>query len=154
AHDEARARALADAIQAQAVAEGRTIWIFVENPPAGMLQDAQVQFEHLVAELRLRPAVRLVLAGCEACVLAETVYETVAEARTGTLPGLLAEYIGEFTEADVRMTATEMARAMGYEWGAEVLTRIVRLALAGLSAQGGDLPVMGSEERRVGREQD
>lgn len=142
AHDEDRARALADAIQAQAVAEGRTIWIFVENPPAGMLQDAQVQFEHLVAELLLRSAVRLVLAGFETCVLAETVYETVAEARTGTLPGLLAEYIGEFTEADVHMTATEMARAMGYDWGAEVLTRIVRLALAGLPAQGGYYPVM------------
>lgn len=141
AHDEDRARTLADAIQAQAEAEGRTIWIFIENPPAGLLRDAQVQLEHLVAELLVRPSVRLVVAGFETCSLVEEIYATVGEARTGTLPGLLAEYIGEFTEADVRMTATEMARAMGYAWDAGVLDRIVRLALKGLQAQLGYYPV-------------
>lgn len=136
AHDEDRARTLAARIEAQAAAEGRTCWLFFDNPPSGLLQDAQVQFEHLVGELLLQPSVRVVLAGFETYGIVETLYETVAEARSAALPGLLVEYIGEFTAADVRFTAAEMARAMGYDWAPDVLDRIVRLALAGLAPSG------------------
>lgn len=137
AHDADRARALAAALEAQAQAEGRMLWIFFENPPSGLLQETQVQFEHLVDELMARPSVRVVLAGFETYKIAETLYETLGEARNSPRPGLLAEYVGTFTSADVRFTADEMARTMGYNWAAEVLDRIVRLALAGLGVAGG-----------------
>ncbi len=137
AHDEDRARTLAATMEAQAAATGQTLWVYFDNPPSGLLHEAQVQLEHLVAELAARPSLRIVLAGFETYELVETLYETVGEARNAVLPGLMAEYIGEFGALDVRFTAAEMARAMGYDWGAAVLDHIVQQALAGLPVTGG-----------------
>lgn len=137
AHDEDRARILAAAMQALAAREERMVWVYFDNPPSGLLQEAQVQLEHLVAELLGQSSLRIVLAGFETYELAETLYETAGEVRTATLPGLLTEYVGEFGAADLRFTAAEMARAMGYDWPPQALDRIVRLALAGLPSTGG-----------------
>ncbi|OYX44850.1 MAG: hypothetical protein B7Z02_03260 [Rhodobacterales bacterium 32-67-9] len=137
AHDEDRARTLAGALEEAAIAAGETWWFFLDNPPSGLLHETQVQLEHLVRALLARPHLRLVLSGFETYELVEQMFETVAEARAAALPGLLAEHVGEFGPADVRLTAAEMSRAMGYGWSADVIDRIVKLALAGLPASGG-----------------
>lgn len=137
AHDEDRAKALALRLDEAAIAAGETWWFFFDNPPSGLLHETQVQLEHLVQDLLARPRLRLILSGFETYELVDEMFETVAEARAATLPGVIAEHVGEFGPADVRLTVAEMNRAMGYGWSADVIDRIVRLALAGLPMSGG-----------------
>lgn len=136
----ARAAALAAALNARAEAEGGPIWIYVDNPPTGLVQTAQVELEHLVRAVLTQPGLYLVLTGFETYDLVPALYETLEEATRRSVPGLMVEYIGRFRQLDVRTTAQGMSLALGLDWegeGGGVLSWMVRRALRALPEAGG-----------------
>lgn len=129
AHDDDRAAMLADALAARAADTGRMIWIYFDNPPSGLLQDTQIQLEHLVEELIQRPGLRLVLAGFETYDLLPQQLGTVAAARQSTAPGLFVEYLTNFKRADVEATAKGISAALGLNWTGALLSEMVDRAV-------------------------
>lgn len=132
AHDDDRTRRLADRLDARGAAEGRTIWIYFENPPSGLLQDTQIQLEHIVEEFVARPNVRLMMSGFETYDLLPQQFASVQEARRATRPGVLVDYLGNFRRSDVDVTAREMDHALALKWGDAVRQRMVDRALHGV----------------------
>ncbi|MCB1313849.1 MAG: trypsin-like peptidase domain-containing protein [Sedimentitalea sp.] len=146
ASDRDRARRLADALQDRAEAAGETHWFHFENPPSGLSRNAQIQLEHVVSEILLRPDLRLVLSGYETFEMIERQFETVTEARDPGPPGLLVEFIGEFSRADLRATVAEMSRDLKLDWTADVIDHAVDLALAGVAPVAGFFPAAAARQ--------
>ncbi|OAN70689.1 hypothetical protein A8B78_04345 [Jannaschia sp. EhC01] len=129
AHDDDRAEKLADALAVHAAKTKRTIWIYFDNPPSGLLQETQIQLEHMVEELIQRPGLRLVLAGFETYDLLPEQFSSVAAARQSAAPGLFVEYLANFKRADVEVTAKGISDALGLKWSGALLTEMVDRAL-------------------------
>lgn len=129
AHDDDRARKLADALEAHARDNRRTLWIYFENPPSGLLQETQIQLEHLVEELLARPRLRLLLAGFETYDLLPGQFTTLAAARRSAIPGLFIEYLDHFTRSDVEVTAKAISAGLGLGWTPDVVAEIVKRAV-------------------------
>lgn len=129
AHDDERARKLADALSAHATAGKRTLWIYFDNPPSGLLQETQIQLEHLVEELIRRPGLRLILAGFETYDLLPEQFSNVAAARQSAAPGLMVEYLANFQRKDVETTARGISASLGLEWQGNLLTEMVDRAV-------------------------
>lgn len=132
AHDDDRAEKLADALSKYATDTGRTIWLYFDNPPSGLLQDTQIQLEHLVEELIQRPGLRLVLAGFETYDLLPQQFSTIAEARQSAAPGLFIEYLANFKRTDVEATAKSISAALQLNWTGDLLTEMVNRAVNGV----------------------
>ncbi len=144
ATDKDRAKALAATLQHRAAKASQTHWFYFDNPPSGLSRTAQVQLEHLVAELLIRPDLRVVLSGYETFSLADRLFETIMEARDHGPPGLLVEFIGEFTKEDLRQTITAMNADLGIGWSPGVIDYIMRIALAGIHSVAGAFPAKAS----------
>ena len=129
AHDDDRAEKLSDALAAHAAYTKRTIWIYFDNPPSGLMQETQIQLEHLVEELIQRPGLRLVLAGFETYDLLPEQFSSVAAARQSAAPGLFVEYLSNFKRADVEVTAKGISAALGLKWTGALLTEMVDRAV-------------------------
>lgn len=132
AHDDDRARALADAMQAKAAEEGRRWWLHFDNPPSGLREETQIQLEHLVEEALVRPDLRLVLSGFETYDLGPRLFASAAEARAANQPGLVGQYLQPFRRSEVAATVQAMDDALGLGWTGAARDLIVARALAGV----------------------
>ncbi len=129
ATDAERAQALADQLQARATERGRPLWVYFENPPSGLSQDAQIQFEHLIDALTRRADLRLVLAGFETYDLAPLQFSHPDEARHASARGLAVEYLGHFRRSDLVATVRAISDDLDLDWGQEMRGRVVARAL-------------------------
>jgi len=130
--DRERAAWLAAALQAAAVAQGMTTWIYFDNPTTGLTTEMQTQLEHLVAAVLAQPQLRLVLAGMETYRLVSVKFARPEEASDAPMPGVLVELIGHFTKGDVLTTAGAVSRGLGLNWSPDVIDLIVDRALHGI----------------------
>lgn len=140
ATDKDRAKTLASALQKRAAENSQTHWYYFDNPPSGLSRTAQVQMEHLVAELLTRPNLRIVLAGFETFSLADRQFETIMEARDHGPPGLFIEYIGEFTRDDLHQTVAAMVDDLGLGWNAAIIDHVITFVLADFPSVAGAYP--------------
>lgn len=140
ATDKDRAKTLATALQTRAGARDQTHWFYFDNPPSGLSRSAQVQMEHLVAELLTRPNLRVVLAGFETFSLVDRQFETIMEARDHGPPGLFVEFIGEFTRDDLHQTVAAMNDDLGLGWSEAVIDHVITVALADFRSVAGAYP--------------
>jgi hypothetical protein len=141
ASDEDRVRSLLTGVERRATETGHEQWIYFDNPPEGLSQAAQFQLEHLVRGIMRRTSLRIILAGYETYGLLETRYDRLDDALApGARPGLVIETLRGVSERDVAQTVTEMVRALGIDWGDDVILREVARALRGLTLVGGLVP--------------
>ena len=96
-----RARRLAQAIDLAADEAGRTVWFFVDNPALPLLETRRLELEAFVAECLPLPRIRLVIAGLETVPLGGLEFSSPAAADPDGPPGLVVEYVGGFTRADI-----------------------------------------------------
>ncbi|MEP5732059.1 MAG: serine protease [Sulfitobacter sp.] len=116
AQERDRAMRLAQDLQDRAAQSGRTYWLFFEPPPDNKLSDtARTQFEHLMEWLITHPNLRVILAGFEQYAIEPLKFETIGEVPAGRKPGLLVDMIGQFTDADVRVTLSAMLSDLSQE---------------------------------------
>lgn len=114
--DADRARAVVAGLAAQAVARGECLWICFENPTAGLTHDVQVQLEHLMREILLHPALRLIMTGFETVDHGWLrVFSRPDEAQSSPVPGVMVDYVGRFSLADVEVTARQMFVDLGID---------------------------------------
>ena len=140
ATDKDRAKTLANALQRRAADRDQIHWYYFDNPPSGLSRNAQVQMEHLVAELLTRPNLRVVLAGFETFSLVDRQFETIMEAREHGPPGLFTEFIGEFTRDDLEQTVAAMNDDLGLGWNDMVVDHVITIALADFGSVAGAYP--------------
>ncbi|MDP5181596.1 trypsin-like peptidase domain-containing protein [Blastococcus sp. BMG 814] len=96
-----RARLLAAAVEAAAAAAGRTVWFFFDTPSVVVPEPARLLLEGFVAAALRKPHLRLVVAGFETLALPGEEFATASAAAVAGPPGLVVEYLGGFTRADV-----------------------------------------------------
>ncbi|MFG5384611.1 trypsin-like serine peptidase [Yoonia sp. R2-816] len=132
AHDDDRVRRLVDRLDMAAKDADQTIWIYVDNPPTGLLAETQVQLEHFVQAVMTHPHLRLVIAGYETFGLVNALSTEVADARRMTRPNLIVEELKNVTIDDVKLSIAEMARALGLAWSPDVVAFIARRAVQGV----------------------
>jgi hypothetical protein len=96
-----RARRLAQAIDLAAEEAGRTVWFFVDNPSLPLPEARRLELEAFVAECLPLPRIRLVIAGLETVPLGGLEFSSPAAADPAGPAGLVVEYIGGFTRADI-----------------------------------------------------
>ncbi|WP_299843984.1 serine protease [uncultured Roseovarius sp.] len=158
ASDKDRAKTLASALQRRAMnppkmpdegtadttRDGKkpepTHWFYFDNPPSGLSRNAQVQMEHLVAEMLTRPNLRVVLAGFETFSLVDRQFETIMESNKHGPPGLFVEYIGEFTRDDLHQTIGAMIDDLGIGWTDAVIAHVMTFILTGFKSVAGAYP--------------
>ena len=140
ATDKDRAKSLASALQHRAEARDQIHWFYFDNPPSGLSRNAQVQMEHLVAELLTRPNLRVVLAGFETFSLVDRQFETIMEARDHGPPGLFTEFIGEFTRDDLHQTVAAMVDDLGLGWSGPIIDHVITFVLADFHSVAGAFP--------------
>jgi hypothetical protein len=131
AGDADRARALAEDLAAEAARRGECLWICFENPTAGLTHDVQVQLEHLMREILLHSALRLILTGFETVDHSWLrVFARPDEALTASGPGVMVDYVGRFSLADVEITARQMCSDLGISLTPAELQAMLRFATA------------------------
>lgn len=140
ATDKDRAKSLVNALQKRARDRDQTHWFYFDNPPSGLSRTAQVQMEHLVAELLTRPNLRVVLAGFETFSLVDRQFETIMEARDHGPPGLFVEFIGEFTRDDLHQTIAAMVDDLGLGWSSAIIDHVITFVLADFHSVAGAFP--------------
>lgn len=96
-----RARRLARSIDLAADAAERTVWFFVDHPSVPLTEARRLEGEAFVAECLALPQIRLVVAGLETVPLAGLEFSSPAASDAGGQPGLVVEYIGGVTRADI-----------------------------------------------------
>lgn len=138
AQDDDRIRALADRLEKEAESNGQLLWVYLENPPEGLLRDTQFQLEHLVEELMTRPNLRLILTGFETYDLLPGQFDDLADARRARAPGVLVEFLGTFHRRDVALTVREMSRDLGLGLKPAQVELYVDRALKDLQQIGGN----------------
>ncbi|MFN3273362.1 MAG: trypsin-like serine peptidase [Paracoccus sp. (in: a-proteobacteria)] len=137
ATDADRARAIADALEAEARADGRPVWIYLDDPPAELDQPVQFQLEHLVHQILTRPSLRLVLAGYDSYGLDAPMVQSVADARASRVACVMREIIEDFRSEDVAQTIAAISDSLGMGFAPDVVTHIAGRVLEGLPQHGG-----------------
>ena len=125
----AAAGSLAFALNAAATEQERFVWLFVDNPSVAISEPNRLQLEALMAAFLIQPRVRLVLTGMETAQLAGESFQSVGAALGSRSTGLVQEYVGTFTEVDVRDVLTSAAMELGGEWDPESIRERAEEAL-------------------------
>lgn len=97
-----RSRVLAAAMDAAAHKRDLILWLFIDTPSVTMTESARLFLEGFVTAALVRHQLRLVIAGFETMLLAGEEFATVRAADGDGPPGFVVEYLGGFTEVDVR----------------------------------------------------
>jgi hypothetical protein len=129
--DADRARELAARLAALATERDECLWICFENPTAGLTHDVQVQLEHLMREILLHPALRLILTGFETVDHSWLrVFSRPDEAQSSPVPGVVVDYVGRFSLGDVEITVRQMCADLGISVTSAEVQTLLRLATA------------------------
>lgn len=116
AGDADRARDLAHRLATMASTRDECLWICFENPTAGLTHDVQIQLEHLMREILLHPSLRLIMTGFETVDHSWLrVFARPDEAQSSPVPGVVVDYVGRFSLADVEITARQMFSDLGID---------------------------------------
>ena len=129
AHDQDRARTLAEQLEIRARTRKRPLWIYFENPPHGLMGAAQVQLEHIVRAMLVHPHLYPILAGFETYNLVSQHFAQPDAARNATAPGVMIEYLGHFGRSDVAACVKDMVEALRLDWEAQTQAHMVSRAL-------------------------
>ncbi|MGW6281327.1 trypsin-like serine peptidase [Kribbella sp. NPDC055071] len=127
-----RARRLAFAVNEAAAKLGRTVWFFFDGPSARMSELTRLQLEGFVVACLALPQVRLVVAGLETVQLGGLEFAAPDVAGGDGQAGLVVDYIGEFTRADVQDCLTRAATELTETVDPIVIDSQADLALQGL----------------------
>lgn len=134
--DQARRLALALDQAIQASGPDRLLWVFFENPAAGLIDSERMAFEAFVSAALKQPALRLVIAGFETISTPGGDEFSDAEAATGAgAPGLVIEYVGHFSRQEVKTLIQRADEALGLALGDTGVDFILNAALAGIPSQ-------------------
>lgn len=134
--DQARRLALALDQAIQASGPDRLLWVFFENPAAGLIDSERMAFEAFVSAALKQPALRLVIAGFETISTPGGDEFSDAEAATAAgAPGLVIEYVGRFSRQEVRTLILRADEALGLALGDPGVDFILNAALAGIPSQ-------------------
>lgn len=116
-----RANRFAAALDEAAAEVGRTVWFFVDNPSVPLAESARLELEAFVAASLPLPRIRLVIAGLETLPLAGLEFSSAAAADPNGPPGLVVDFVGGFSRADVldclTLAAEELTGARADEDG-------------------------------------
>ncbi|TDD60689.1 serine protease [Kribbella antibiotica] len=110
-----RAARLALAVNEAASKLGRTVWFFFDGPSGRMSDPVRLHLEGFIAACLTLPQVRVVVAGLETVRLGGLEFATPDVAGGDGPAGLVVDYLGGFTRADLKdcltRAATELTEA-------------------------------------------
>ena len=118
----------------QATAE-KPLWFYFANPQV-LTSDVRVQFEHLLNALLAEPGTRFLIAGSETLPIPGRGYSNLAGVEAAREPCILLERVGEFEEADVTHTVSQICADLNLDWADDRIKHIVERALNGLQPHG------------------